>query len=181
MLRNILTYGVIAGLIVGIPLFTMGVTLDHGHVGGAWGMVIGYTIMLVALTTVFVAVKRRRDTELGGVIRFWPAFGYGLAISTVAGLIYVLAWEAAMLFMDSSFAATYAQATLDAARAEGASAAEMATLQAQMNDFVTMYANPAMRVAMTFFMEFFPVGLLVSLISAALLRNSRFMPAQVVA
>ncbi len=177
MLRNILTYGIIAGLIVGIPLFTIGVTLEQGHVGGAWGMVVGYTIMLIALTTVFVAIKRRRDTELGGVIRFWPAFGYGLAISSVAGLIYVGAWELAMQFMDADFAATYAQATIEAARVGGASAAEIARITADMAEFTTMYADPLMRVLMTFFMEFFPVGVLVSLVSAALLRNSRFMPA----
>lgn len=177
MLRNILYYGVIAGLIVGIPLFLIGVTLD-GHVGGAMGMLLGYTIMLAALTTVFVAIKRRRDLELGGVIRFWPAFGYGLAISAVAGLLYVGAWELAMQFMSGDFAATYAEATIAAARAEGASAAEMARLTADMADFRAMYADPLKRVLMTFFMEFFPVGLLVSLISAALLRNSRFMPAR---
>lgn len=177
MLRSILYYGVIAGLIVGIPLFLIGVTLD-GHVGGALGMVLGYTIMLIALTTVFVAMKRRRDIELGGVIRFWPAFGYGLAISAVAGLLYVGAWELAMQFMDGDFAATYAQATIDAARAKGATAGEIARLSADMADFQAMYADPLKRVLMTFFMEFFPVGLLVSLISAALLRNSRFMSAR---
>lgn len=177
MLRNILSYGIVAGLIVGVPLFLMGAFLDGGHVPGVWGMVLGYSIMLIALTTVFVAVKRYRDTELGGVIRFWPAFGYGLAISAVAGILYVVAWEAALQFMDGDFAQIYAQATLDAARARGASAAEMATLSAQMSDFTTLYSNPPMRWAMSFFMEFLPVGLLVSLVSAALLRNSRFMPA----
>ncbi len=177
MVRSILAYGVIAGLIVGIPLFAIGVTLD-GHVGGAMGMVLGYSIMLIALTTVFVAIKRRRDLELGGVIRFWPAFGYGLAISGVAGLLYVGAWELAMQFMEGDFAATYAQASLDAARAEGASAAELARLAADMADFQAMYADPLKRVLLTFFMEFFPVGVLVSLVSAALLRNSRIMPAR---
>lgn len=181
MLRNIIFYGVIAGLIVGVPLFAMGAFLDEGHVGGVAGMALGYTIMLIALTTVFVAIKRRRDTELGGVIRFWPAFGYGLAVSCVAGILYVVAWEAAMLFMEGDFAANYAKATLDAARADGASAAEIARMSADMAEFQAMYSNPPLRWAMTFFMEFFPVGVIVSLISASLLRNSRFMPAHAVA
>ena len=40
-----------------------------------------------------------------------------------------------------------------------------------------MYANPLFRLPITF-TEILPVGLIVSLISALLLRNSRFMPAR---
>jgi hypothetical protein len=39
------------------------------------------------------------------------------------------------------------------------------------------YANPLFRMAITF-TEIFPVGLVVALISAALLRNPRFLPAR---
>lgn len=39
------------------------------------------------------------------------------------------------------------------------------------------YANPLFRLPMVF-AEIFPVGVLVSLISAALLRNRRFLPAR---
>ena len=55
------------------------------------GMAIGYLTMLIGLSTVFLAVKRRRDADQGGVIRFWPALGLGLAISVVAALVYALA------------------------------------------------------------------------------------------
>jgi hypothetical protein len=41
------------------------------------------------------------------------------------------------------------------------------------------YANPLFRLPMTF-VEIFPVGLLVSAVSAGLLRNSRFLPMKVV-
>jgi len=46
-----------------------------------------------------------------------------------------------------------------------------------MERFKTMYANPAYRLPMTF-VEIFPVGVLVSLMSAAVLRNSRVLPAR---
>jgi hypothetical protein len=46
-----------------------------------------------------------------------------------------------------------------------------------MAEFRQQYANPLFRLPVTF-IEIFPVGLVVSLISAALLRNSRFLPAQ---
>ena len=39
------------------------------------------------------------------------------------------------------------------------------------------YQSPLYRLPMTF-AEIFPVGLLVSIVSAILLRNSRFLPAR---
>jgi hypothetical protein len=40
-----------------------------------------------------------------------------------------------------------------------------------------MYSNPLYRLPITF-VEMFPVGVLISLISAAVLRNSRVLPAR---
>jgi hypothetical protein len=78
-----LNYGTLAGLLVGLPTFGSFVILGENHPGGTAGMALGYSIMLLGLSMVFLAIKRRRD-ELGGVIRFLPAFGLGLAISLVA-------------------------------------------------------------------------------------------------
>ena len=76
MLRYILIYGLIAGVVSGAPLslFVVSGKADLGVVS----MAVGYLFMLIALSAVFVAVKRRRDHDLGGVIRFWPALGLGL-------------------------------------------------------------------------------------------------------
>ena len=102
MLRRILSYGLIAGLLVGVPLSVMTVGLN-GHPPLRYGMVLGYTMMLIALSTVFVAIKRHRDRDLGGVIRFWPAFGLGVGISVVAGICYVAAWETAVAIAHMDF------------------------------------------------------------------------------
>jgi hypothetical protein len=173
MLNKILTYGVIAGLVVGVPLFALVLTGASPH--GPWGMVIGYLIMLIALSTVFVAVKRHRDEDLGGVIRFWPAFGYGVAISAVAGIIYVIVWETSLAVSGIDFAGTMADTMVEQQRAKGVSGAQLEKFKADMDAFKAQYANPLFRLPITF-SEIFPVGLLVSLVSAALLRNSRFMP-----
>jgi hypothetical protein len=176
MLKKILVYGLIAGLIAGLPLsafviFARDNAPDHG-------LLIGYTIMLVALSTIFVAVKRHRDEALGGIIRFWPAFGLGLGISAVAGVLYVLAWEASCAATHFDFASVYAASMIEQKRAAGASAAELAKVAAEAARFKVQYHNPLFRLPMTF-MEIFPVGVLVSLLSAALLRNPRFLPARV--
>ncbi|HTQ13592.1 MAG TPA: DUF4199 domain-containing protein [Rhizomicrobium sp.] len=173
MLRKILTYGTVAGLLVGIPLSAITVTM-HGH-SQQYGMLIGYTTMLIALSTVFVAIKRHRDVELGGVIGFWQALRLGLGISVVAGIFYVAAWEITVAATGLDFASTYAAAVIAEKKAAGVSGAALAKVVADMDAFKVQYANPLYRWPMTF-AEIFPVGVLVSLVSAGLLRNSRFLP-----
>ena len=175
MFRKILSYGAVAGLIVGVPLFGLTVAMN-GHPPLPYGVALGYLTMLIALSTVFAAIKRRRDADLGGVIRFWPAFGLGIGISVVAGVFYVLAWEAALAVTHMDFAAGYAKLLIEQQQAKGVTGEALARFTADMEQFKIQYANPLYRLPMTF-AEIFPVGLLVSLVSAGLLRNSRFLPA----
>lgn len=172
MLPSILLYGALAGLIL-LP-FELMVAFD---VPGSHGMLIGYTVMLVALSMVFLGVKRRRDRVGGGVIGFWPAFGFGLAISLVAGIFYVISWEVAMAASGADFIGDYARMIVSDAKASGASPEKIARIAAEMEQMRASYANPLFRLPMTF-MEIAPVGLLVSLVSAGLLRNPRFLPAR---
>ena len=176
MYRKILIFGAIAGLLVGGFLYGMTVA-NAGKPPLQYGMLIGYASILVALTFVFVGIKRHRDEDRGGAIRFWPALGMGLAMSLVASLLYVVAWEAALATTGMDFAAEYGRQVLEQKRAAGASEAQLAALSAQMAAFAKQYANPMFRMPMTF-VEIFPVGVLVSLVSAALLRKPGFMPAK---
>lgn len=176
MLRTILKYGVIAGLVVGG--FEVGtVAAFSGMPPLKYGMLIGYTTMLIALSTVFVGIKQHRDVDRGGVIGFWPAFGVGLGVSFIAGIFYVVAWEAVQAMTHMDFAGSYAQAVIESEKAKGASAEALAKLSADMATFKLQYADPLFRLPMTF-VEIFPVGVLVSLVSAGLLRNSRFLSAR---
>nr|WP_243868105.1 DUF4199 domain-containing protein [Dyella sp. SG562] len=172
-MRTILKYGLIAGLVVGgFELATF--VLFSGMPPLKYGMVVGYTTMLIALSAVFVGIKRHRDVDRGGVIGFWPALGVGLGISFIAGIFYVAAWEAVQSMMHMDFASSYAQAIIASQKAKGASAEALAKLTTEMEAFKVQYANPMYRLPMTF-TEIFPIGVLVSLVSAGLLRNSRFL------
>ncbi len=177
MFRIILLYGVPGALIVGAPLFWGMVSGQQNNEPGA---IIGYTTMLVALTGVFLGVKHYRDRELGGVVKFLPALGVGLAISAVASLGWVIAWEAALAVTKFDFGAVYSQMMLEEAQKSGASAEKLAQVAKDGQAFAEMYRNPLMRVPLTF-IEMFPIGVVISLISAALLRNSRFLPARALA
>ena len=176
MLRQILIYGAVAGAVVGVPMSVMTLMLS-GPAMMHYGMAAGYLIMLIGLSAVFLAVKRHRDVDLGGVIKFWPALALGLGVSAAAGVIYVIVWDVSCAIAHADFAGTYARAMLAEQRARGVSGAALERFRVEMETFKVQYANPLYRWPTTF-AEIFPVGVIVSLVSAALLRNSRFMPAR---
>ena len=161
MFRTVISHGSVAGLIVGIPLFTLAVVMN-GHPPLKYGVVLGHLTMLITLSAVFLAVKRHRDEDLGGVIRFWPALGLGLGISLVAGVFYMLAWEAALAVTGMDDAGDYAKALIIEQQAKGASAEALAKFTTEMEQFKQRYANPLFRLPMTL-AEIFPIGVLVSL------------------
>ncbi len=169
MTKTIAVYGLIAGIIVAVA---MAVSMAIG----VHSIVLGYLSMLVALSMVFVGVKKYRDEQLGGVIGFLPAAGVGLGISLIAALFYVVAWEVYLYSTDYGFMAEYANGVIASLRAEGASAAEIAHKQAELDALAESYRDPAIRFLITL-SEIAPVALLVTLVSALLLRNRRFMPA----
>ena len=170
-MRYALTYGILAGLVI-LCIFIPALTLLNQH-----SMVVGYLIMLVGLTLVFVGVKRFRDIERGGVVKFMPAFLLGLGISLVASVIYVAGWEIYLATTDYSMIDDYIGEQLRGYRAAGMSGAELAAKTQEMAAMRAQFReNPLFRVAMIF-LEIFPVGLLVSLVSAALLRNPKFLRA----
>jgi hypothetical protein len=179
-LRRILDDGVIAGLIVGIPAILLAVALGDAYPSGAPGMVIGYTTMLAALSIIFHAIKCRPDVVNGGVIKFLPAFLMRLGISAVAGVLYVPAREATRAISSMDFGGMYAEHLVEAARACGAGEAEIAAELAKAQDFAKMYANPLLRMPITF-TEILLVRIPVSLTPALLLRNSRIRPARAAA
>ena len=163
MKKSILTYGVIAGFVVVIVNFS---SVHLGH-ASTW---LGFLVMFIAFATIFVAIKQYRDQVQGGVITFSTGLLMGLGISAVAGVIYVLMWELYLVATDYGFIQTYTDSLVEAKRSSGASDAEIAATVQQMDDFKVQYMNPLFRLPVTL-LEIFPVGFIVSLVSAGVLRN----------
>ncbi len=174
-MRYALTYGGIAGLIVIVTIMA-GLTFAERD-GFFTSEYLGYLVMLVALSLIFVGVKRYRDVEAGGVIRFLPALKLGLGIAAVAALVYVLVWELHEALTGYRFMDQYLAGIARRLAAEGRSAAEIAREMAGYEWMRANYPNPLVRIPMVF-LEIFPVGLVVALISAGLLRNPRLLPAR---
>lgn len=175
--RIIIVYGVIAGVTVAL---LMRIAMMLFPEGGTGGVIAGFSSMIVALTFVLIGVKRYRDIELGGVIRFGKALAVGFGIAAIATILYVAAWELYLYFTDYTFMDEYTRIALDQAQKAGKSASEIAALTKEMDGFKAIYANPVSRMAVTA-MEIAPVAILMPIISAALLRKSSFMPARMAA
>ena len=173
MRKIALTYGIISGTIV---ILTMMLGLLASESGSFFsGEVFGYLTMLIALSMIFFGIKRYRDQELGGVIKFLPALGLGVAIAAIAGVMYVFIWEMYLLSTDYAFIHDYTAGIIEKARADGTSGPALDKIIAEMDEMKANYAKPWFRLPITF-SEIFPVGLLISLISATLLRNPNILP-----
>lgn len=175
LLRPMLIYGMLAGgLNVVITLVALAL-FGTEHLGNS--ELFGYLVMLLALSVVFVGIKRYRDRALGGVIRFGTAAALGLGITVVASVIYVAAWEVNLAMNDGEFVESYTTALIAEREAEGMSGEELEAEMEEMERMAERYADPRFRLPITF-MEIFPVGLLVTLASAGLLRDPGVLPAR---
>lgn len=175
MRRTIIIYGAIAGF-VAITTIVIGLSEPVASIVGDHQMFLGYLIMLVALSAIFVATKQIRDQEFGGAISFGKAALIGIGISAMAGLVYVFVWEIYLAMTDYAFIGDYAESVLSSRQAAGANAVELEATIAEMDVMKEQYRNPLFRLPMTF-LEIFPVGIVVSLLSAGILRNSSVLPA----
>ena len=68
-------------------------------------------------------------------------------------------------------------ANLERLRASGETGPALQAKLAELEQMRVSYQNPLFRFGMTF-IEIFPVGLLIAIISAALLRNPKVLPAR---
>ncbi|MBK8500579.1 MAG: DUF4199 domain-containing protein [Flavobacteriales bacterium] len=167
MKKIILTYGIIGGIIVSAMMW---LTLGSGNHDFDNGMWIGYTTMVIALSTIFFAIKGFRDKHLHGSITFGKAFLMGLYITLVVSTLYVASWMVLSSVSDQDFMTEYYEH--EKAKLEGSDmpAAEVEAHLQEMREFGEMYKNPVVKIGFTY-MEILPVGLLISLLCAAILKR----------
>jgi hypothetical protein len=172
MKRNIIIYGLIAGIVVSILMLLSVNYLSHceGNVDYNTSMLIGYASMLIAFSLVFVGIRNYRDQYNGGVVSFGKAFKTGIMIVLIASTIYVVAWLIDYYFFIPEFAEKYSAHTLNKLKASGASQTAIDKQTKEMANFVRMFKNPFFNAMMTY-VEILPVGLIVTLISSLILKR----------
>ena len=170
MKKIVLTFGLISGGIM-FGMFLLALPFKE-QIGFDNGMIYGYTSMVIAGLLIYFGVKRYRDTVGGGVVSFGRAFVVGILISTVASTIYVASWEAIYFgtSIGDEYMTGYRNHVMEKERAAGASQADLDAKLAELKKWEEMYENPVINAGVTF-LEPLPVGLVLALLSAALLRR----------
>lgn len=178
MRRISLVYGLIAGLVVSVLLWIWMYFFQKGYLDLDNGEIYGYGSMIVALSMVFFGIRSFRDNYNGGSIRFWKGVQVGLLISLIAALVYTAGWE--IYFQTNQEAVNgffdkYTEHHLNKLRAAGAAQAEIDQTANEMANFREWYGNPLIRFGATL-AEILPVGVIVTFISAGLLRRKELLP-----
>jgi len=179
MKRNVWVFGLLSGLIIAIFML-VSTTLCYRDPSFESSMVIGYAGMLLAFSFVFVGIKNYRDKYNGGTITFLQALKVGGLIALVSSTIYVGVWLIDYYFFVPDFMDHYVQHIIEEARKGGASQAEINKQVAEMDEYRNMYKTPFGVILMTY-LEPLPVGILVTLISALILKRNRSEASAVIA
>ena len=164
MKKNILTYGLICGLIISV-LMAVNLTICSKSGDFDNSILVGYASMIIAFSLLFVGIKNYRDKYNGGVISFSKAFKVGFFITLIASTIYVLVWLLEEHFFFPDFMEKYTAYEINKLQASGISATQLANKTKELEQAKEMYNNPVIKILMTY-AEILPVGLVVTLISS---------------
>jgi len=174
MKKLIITHGLIAGLIItAFMIYSTAMCYTHPEFDS--NPVLGYVATLLAVSFIFIGVKKARDRYNGGVISFGKAFKTGLYIVLIASTLYVLAWLVEYYLFIPDFMEKYTAHVLHQAEVRGAGAAEAEQQAARMAGMEQMYRNPVFVVLFTY-MEVLPLGVIIALLSAWILRRKPQAP-----
>jgi len=169
MKKNVLVYGLISGIFVAAFMsFSVAYCYSNNSFDGS--MLLGYTAMLLSFSLIFVGVKNYRDQQSKGVISFGKAFLMSLYMALIASTLYVIGWMIAYYNFFPDFIEKLASYQLSPARVSHMTPAEVAGITEQIETFKRWYATP-IGVAGATYMEILPVGLVVSLITALILKR----------
>jgi hypothetical protein len=168
MKKTVLTFGLISGLTISVLMNAS--LLLSSRIGSGHSMMLGYTIMVASFLLVYFGIRSYRDNNLGGRISFGRAFSCGILISLITTVFYVVSWEIIFFNFMPHFMDGYFAAQVHKVESAGLDAATTAARVAAIQHSQQMYQNPLVNAAYTF-IEPLPVGVIITLISAAVLRR----------
>jgi hypothetical protein len=168
MKKTIVIFGLISGAISSLMMAATVPFADR--IGFDKGAVVGYTSIVLSFLLVFFGIRSYRDNVGNGQITFSKAFVVGISITLISCICYVVTWEILYYNFLPDFMDKYGAHMVEKLKASGASAEAVLAQVEQVKKYKEMYANPLLNAAMTF-IEPFPIGLIITLISAAVLRR----------
>src|SRR5579863_1008218 len=175
MKKTVITFGLIAGVMISVLMD--GSLLIAQKIGGSGhnGMVLGYTMMVASFLLIYFGVRSYRDNTLAGQISFGRAFACGILIALITTVCYVATWEVLFYNFMPHFMDSYWAAQVHKIQSAGLDPATTAARVAAIQRSQQLYQNPFVNMAYTF-IEPLPVGLIITLISAGVLRRKSPSP-----
>jgi hypothetical protein len=172
MKKIVIICGSIAGLIVTSMMLASisGCIGGSDFEGGIGSMLLGYSSMVIAFSLIFVGVKNYRDKHNSGIITFGKSLKIGLLITLVASTIYVIVWQIDYYFFIPDFYEKYSAHIIRDMKAHGATQAEIQQQMTANKSNGEMYRNPLFNAMFTY-LEIVPVGLIMSLLAALILKR----------
>jgi len=171
MKKTIWVCGVIAG-IISVSWGVVSEALLSDSLSLTTRMIFGYATMILGFSLIFVAIKNYRDNHSGGQITFGKALGIGLLITLIASTVYVVVWLIDFSYFVPDFGEKYQAQALAEMKASGASAAEIKKQGAEMAATFQKYNTSFTFRAMFTYLEIAPVGIVISLITALILKKN---------
>jgi len=168
MKKTVLTFGLISGALSSLMMVATVPFADK--IGFDKGEVVGYTTIVLSFLLVIFGVRSYRDSACNGQITFSKAFAVGISITLITCICYVVTWEVLYFNFLHDFMDKYGAYMVRKLRASGASPAAVQAQLQQVKKYKELYENLFVNAAMTF-IEPLPVGLVITLTSAAVLRK----------
>jgi hypothetical protein len=170
MKKTVLTFGLISGVMIAALMFATMLFIDK--IGFDKGVIVGYTTMIIAFMLVFFGIRSYRENVGNGHITFGRAFAVGILITVIACVFYVVAGQIIYFKLMPDFGDKYTSYVVEKERAAGANQQAIDAKVQEMKSLKAQLDNPFINAAFTF-IEPFPVGLIVTVISAAILKKKK--------
>ncbi|MGH7599589.1 MAG: DUF4199 domain-containing protein [bacterium] len=162
-MKIILKYGLIVGVVIFIYIMLELALGLHGKYLSI-GQYTGYLRYLLLAAGIYVGTNDLRYEPPGTGITFWTAFGKGLGISAVAGIIICISEWLYIDFINPQFVQDFTEFTINKLKAANASAERIAEVMKQAQIW-----KPLEMQMLLYLAETMVLGFVFSIIVAVLL------------
>jgi hypothetical protein len=172
MKAHVIRYGLFgaAGMVLA-GLFTR-LTLDPtAEDFGGHSAAVGYGILAAVFVVVPLGIRSFAADPSAGKVNYGRALACGLGIALIASLAYAAVWELNFHTKFPDFYERYADMRIADAHKQGMSGSALEELTQSARKDAALFSTFFPRFPFTMLMESFPLGLLISLVSAFIYRH----------
>ena len=170
MTNSIVRFGLLYGAALGIGFFVSHLILGTDPNNFSSGEIVGYSVMIISSIAVIFGIKEYKDQHNNGQLRFLVGLGIGLGITTIASTLFAIYNWVYLEFINPDFTTVYLEYSEQQILNSGLSADVIEAQLAELAYFGDMMSSNYLQ-SMLMFVTVFIIGLLFSLVSAALMKK----------